>query len=217
MTCETYKNVNYSLIDDHYIVGINNSAGSGLFSKTFDGEITIPPTLNGKDILEIGAYAFQNCLITKVTIHSKLRIINQYSFINCRKLTYIYIPPTVTFIGYAGISLASTGPETIDLEATIEFGPGTKNIFIGIHNFAKRSYYLIIYPSNIKPTYSSTSAFYSTPNYCILAFDSFDFYTKKTIRIDPIQYFSKRSHTCRICMKHKNIGMISIMISFSSS
>ena len=60
MACESYENVNYKLIDNsYYIVGINGTVGSGIVDKKFAGEITIPRQFNKKEILEIGANAFQ--------------------------------------------------------------------------------------------------------------------------------------------------------------
>ena len=200
--CSIYENVNYCKKDDFYIIGINETSGSGISSTTFEGEITIPAKYNGKEILEICSNSFQNCLIKKVTIYARLNSINQYAFMNCNKLTYMNIPSSVTFIGYAAISLASGEIITVNVVATIEFDKGrTKNLYIGGHNFAKRIAYYIIYPSNIKPTYDGTHAYYLTTTLYVFAYSSFDFYTKMSFPISLVKSLINRGCTCNVHRK----------------
>ena len=66
------------------------------------GEITIPSTINGMRVVDIGQCAFQNCTgLTKVTIPATTYVTNidDYAFCNCTGLLSISIPSYVKRIG----------------------------------------------------------------------------------------------------------------------
>lgn len=70
------------------------------FPETMSGEITIPSTLGGYKVTEIGAYAFYACTtLTKVIIPNTVKTIGNYAFAYCVELEYIKIPSSVTSIG----------------------------------------------------------------------------------------------------------------------
>ena len=98
---EVKKNyVRYFLSGNFYTVGNNKTTSvDGITDASYSGEIIIEERINGKEVLEIAQYAFQSRKITKVTIHAKLRSINQNAFRFCTKLEYMNIPATVTFLG----------------------------------------------------------------------------------------------------------------------
>ena len=213
MTCEVYNYVRYCPKDDYFVVGDNETEGSGLEPSTYEGEIVIPSKYKGKEIPEICNDAFMYCLITKVKIFAKLKIINKRAFCHCSKLTYINIPSSVTFIGFAALSFANLDFSTVDLAAIIDFDPGRKNnIYIDGHNFGGRSNFSIFYPSSIKPTYSSTNAFSKTNSSIIYAPSSFDFYTKNTTVINFFRLIERNVNTCKMCVKHNNSFFASFLI-----
>ena len=68
------------------------------------GEVNIPATYNGRPVVNIDAYAFQDCKnITKITIAEGIKSIGQAAFKNCINLKYISIPDSVTRITSADI------------------------------------------------------------------------------------------------------------------
>lgn len=64
------------------------------------GAVTIPTTLSGKPVREIGANAFAGCSsVTSVTIPEGVRTIGSWAFWDCTSLSSITIPKTMTGIG----------------------------------------------------------------------------------------------------------------------
>ncbi len=62
--------------------------------------LTIPSTLGGYSVTEIGMFAFQNCTsITNVTVPNTVTYIEGYAFFDCTSLTSVTIPNSVTTIG----------------------------------------------------------------------------------------------------------------------
>lgn len=211
------NHVNYYPIDGYFVVGDNKtSVADGITDTSYSDEITIEDKINGKEVLGVSQYAFISCLITKVTIKARLRIISKYAFCYCTKLEYINIPSEVTFIGFAAIffGLAYT---TFSGNATIEFLSGrTHNLYIDQQNFARKNTIYVIYPCNYVPACNANSAFYDATPY-ICAPSTFSFYTKQTINDTskcPSPLFKGRAAknicTCKTNRRSKN----SILYSF---
>lgn len=77
----------YSLVK--YSRGVKN---------TFEKEVIIPNTYNGKKVISIGNGAFKNTDIEKVQLPEGLEEIKSKAFYNCTSITKIEIPKTVTAI-----------------------------------------------------------------------------------------------------------------------
>ena len=182
MSFKEHNKVKYFFNQGFYAVGDNaTSIADGITDTSYEGEITIQEKIEGIRVLEISQYAFNDCKITKATIYAKLRSINYWAFCWCTKLQYINIPSSITLIGYAAFYLGDRAI-VISTPITFEFNKGrTQNLFIDAENFARRASVFIIYPSEVKPTYSNTyNAFVNVNNWAICAPASFDFYTKQT-------------------------------------
>ena len=65
-----------------------------------DVELAIPQEIDGKQVVEIGGYAFSNNNIQKVKIPDSVTSIASYAFSWCLNLTSVEIPDSVTSIGY---------------------------------------------------------------------------------------------------------------------
>ncbi len=86
----------YDVYSDY--TSISKYSGAG-------GKATIPSTLGGKPVKEIGYYAFQDCTgLTSVTIPSSVTSIGDFAFSGCTGLTSISIPDSVTEIGRGAFS-----------------------------------------------------------------------------------------------------------------
>ena len=77
-------------------VGANKSTS---INKEHPGGVTIPATVNGLTVKELGPYAFNDCKISGVTIPNTVTTIEWYAFMNCPNLEGVTIPASVTSIG----------------------------------------------------------------------------------------------------------------------
>ncbi len=69
--------------------------------KKASGTLTIPATIEGKSVTNIGEKAFSICMsLTSITIPNSVTSIGKGSFQACTSLTSITIPDTVTSIGF---------------------------------------------------------------------------------------------------------------------
>ena len=82
---------------------------------TYEGELVIPDTIDGYSVVRIEDASFEDCkYITKISIPDSVSYIGNYAFIGCTSLTSVNIPDTVTSIGdYAFSGCASLTSITI--------------------------------------------------------------------------------------------------------
>ncbi|MCR5741897.1 MAG: leucine-rich repeat domain-containing protein [Gammaproteobacteria bacterium] len=74
--------------------------------------------IDGYTIVEIGNKVFENTKVTSITLHEGLKIIGEYSFSNCSKLSSILIPSSVTKIGsyaFNGFTDTLFIPDTVEI------------------------------------------------------------------------------------------------------
>ena len=99
-----------------------DDAGNATITKYIgsDTEVTIPSTLGGKPVTEIGQSAFYGCSeLTSVTIPEGVTTIGVSAFYNCKSLTSVTIPEGVTEIGdYAFLNCTSLTSVTIPASVT---------------------------------------------------------------------------------------------------
>ena len=132
---------------------------TGYTPSTLTGEIVILEKVNGLNVLEIGYRALYQAGVTKIIIKAKLRSINKEGVYDCRSLTYINIPSTVTFIGQNGVNIYQD--YTSDLPATVEFNQGRREkIYLDERAISRRKTFYIIYPSTIEPICHSNALQY---------------------------------------------------------
>ncbi len=73
------------------------------------GDVTIPSTLGGYPVTEIGDYAFYECVnVTSVTIGNGVTRIGGYAFSNCSLLISVTIGNNVTSVGSSAFSCCSS-------------------------------------------------------------------------------------------------------------
>jgi hypothetical protein len=226
MSSVTISNVVYYLNGSSYVVG-NGATNGGISDPSYSGEITIQERVNGKDVTEISKKAFNTCkAITKVFIYAKISKIGYGAFCWCEKLQYINIPSTVILLDGESLYFGRISSQTMyDLPVTVEFEPGrTSSLYIGRACFGCRSYYYIIYPSNIVPTYVNDGNYYASGTVYICAPSQFDFYTKQTttdrskcpasLNINPIE--KKIKWSCQCNTRILSSTMLSFLVIFLS-
>ncbi len=101
--CKKFEFNNYSYIIE------NGQAIIIDYEESFCGGITIPSTLGGYPVIEIGEFAFDYCTnLTSIIIPESVRIIGMYAFNGCTGLTEIIIPDNVTSIGFEAFGRCSS-------------------------------------------------------------------------------------------------------------
>ena len=102
----------YDVADSLFTYTVQNDLVTitGLNSNIqFSGNLSIPNTIKGKQVKNIGSYAFKDCTgLTNITIPSSVTDIGGYAFQGCTGLTRITIPDSVTSIGGSAFSGCSS-------------------------------------------------------------------------------------------------------------
>ena len=71
---------------------------------TADNTVTVPSTINGKKVKEIGYEAFARCsFITNIIIEEGIEKIDRYAFIGCESVNQISIPNSINYIGWQAL------------------------------------------------------------------------------------------------------------------
>ena len=73
-----------------------------------DTSLTLPYKIGGNVITSIGEGAFQNSDIEKVVIANGIEYIDWFAFAGCKSLCEIYVPSSVTTIGYGAFENCSS-------------------------------------------------------------------------------------------------------------
>ena len=149
---------NVNQIEGKNIIGLNNSISkrNGLINWTDLGPIlNIPSFINNVKIDEISNYAFYNSSeIEEVNIGNGIRQINKYSFAHCHNLKSFVIPPSIGFIGHAGIHCYNESAEyagKISRDCTskgtliVTFLPESKVYFIDDFGISRKEDIVIYY------------------------------------------------------------------------
>ncbi len=79
----------YEILDDHVV--ISGYVGSST-------QVSIPETIEGKDVTEIGEDAFEETVIETIDLTNKITIIGDNAFNSC-PLKEITLPDSVTYLG----------------------------------------------------------------------------------------------------------------------
>ena len=99
---ETYGDFEYTVDSETNSVTINKYTGDAT-------EVTIPSTIDGKNVTSIGDWAFEDCSsLTSINIPEGVTSIGDWAFSGCRSLTSINIPEGVTSIGNSAFNECSS-------------------------------------------------------------------------------------------------------------
>jgi hypothetical protein len=84
--------------------------GDGVFIKKYVGSsdtVKIPESIDGRPVTKIMEYAFSESKVKSVVISEKVNEIDWFVFYKCPFLEKIYIPSSVTSIGYGAFDYCS--------------------------------------------------------------------------------------------------------------
>lgn len=123
-TDETWENkVRYCKFGEYWLVGDNETVNkANAVSQTTDvsGVLTIPRTVNGIPVKEIGQWAFYRCgLVTSIVIKARITTINYRGFSQMPSVGQILLPSTLEYILYAGIDLYNFNTASVTTAVTI--------------------------------------------------------------------------------------------------
>ena len=104
---------NYTLSGNNASIGTGSNSSATTLGTGLSGAITIPDTVDGYPVTDIGANAFRDCTsLTSVDLGNSVTTISYYAFDGCTSLTSIIIPDSVTSISlYAFRDIGS--PSTV--------------------------------------------------------------------------------------------------------
>lgn len=72
------------------------------------GTVTVPERVGGITITQIGEEAFKNSNVEKMILSDNIEYIDWFAFSGCKNLSEIYIPASVTSIGYGAFDNCSS-------------------------------------------------------------------------------------------------------------
>lgn len=146
-SAETYTDASGNIFT--YTISNDEATITG-FSASTSTDITIPNTLEGCVVIEIGDGAFRNCAtLTSITLPDNLKSIGRYAFQYCSNLKEVIIPNEVEEINSYSFNLCEN-LETIYIpdsvtyigEKVLSYCYKLSNIVVGTNN--------LVYCSNIK-------------------------------------------------------------------
>jgi hypothetical protein len=113
--------------------------GAGVVIKKYTGKtaaVTIPATIQGMPVREIGGGAFLQSGITSVIIPRGVTLIGGWAFRNCGKLAQVTLPAGLTFIGdeafaYCGALRTIVLPDSVTGLGRSRAGGGRGGVFAG--------------------------------------------------------------------------------------
>ena len=109
--CQLPETIKYSLSDSGAV--ITNYSGT-------ESKLTIPGTIEGRPVTEIGNKAFDNCTgLTEIVLPDSVTSIGASAFYGCSSLVSITIPESVTSIGTSAFA-SCTSLISIDLPEGVE-------------------------------------------------------------------------------------------------
>lgn len=76
--------------------------------KGSQSTVSVPESIDGTKITQIGEAAFKNSGVEKVILSDKIEHIDWFAFSGCERLSEIYIPASVTSIGYGAFDNCSS-------------------------------------------------------------------------------------------------------------
>ena len=217
--CFNENNIWYCLRNNVYIVGNNESGNTQNAFVTDSGQshVTIPISVRGQSIREIGCKAFLSCItLTHVNIKARIYQINPYAFCECKKLEEIRIPNTCEYICEWGIqtydsSIGNSNPNPYKSLSVI-FEPKSRIKRIDTHGISYRSNVNIFFCNKVDP-YIDQSAFTKTINVNVFSPVSFTFNGAQTLNYAySSQCFAKV--TCKMQRTSFQIKLLLIFIAY---
>ena len=110
--------------------GFGSDNGNAI-SKTYNGPLTIPETVNYYDetytVVAVGGHAFYLCALTSLSLPNTVQTLDQRSIQECTSLTSVNIPEGITFIPRYNFSYMSS-LTSLTLPTTLQYiGSGVFN------------------------------------------------------------------------------------------
>ncbi|MDE6051456.1 MAG: leucine-rich repeat domain-containing protein [Paramuribaculum sp.] len=135
------QTLTYTVIDEDAKTCMTKEGDLSSGAHSISGSLAIPSSASGYTVTAIGKYSFMDCKdLTKLTIPTSVSYIRDYAFRGCSGLTSVDIPESVTTIE-SGAFQACTGltsvniPESVKLINWYAFGGCTSLVSVYIPKF----------------------------------------------------------------------------------
>ena len=98
-----------SLTEGYYTYIVENDEATITDCNNISGDVVIPDTLGGYPVVEIGWYAFDDCVdLTSVSIPDSVETIYDGAFCRCKGLVSVKMPDSLTSIGEGAFSVCES-------------------------------------------------------------------------------------------------------------
>ena len=168
---------------------------TGITDINVKGRVVIPKTCNGKEISNIGYYAFYGCsYITEVKLEARVKALYKYAFGHMPSLWSINVPSSCTFLGTCSIYCYNNSntktPTAVDT-IIIYFELGSKLETIENYAFGRKELVILIMCERIR------SLKKVNPIICAMQFTgSIEIYSPYSFSLGNVNSTVKRSMHC---------------------
>lgn len=183
--CFDYKYIRYCNIGNGKVIVGDNTTEilNAAVDKKLFSTLTIPESVYGKKITEIGSSAFEGQVnLVSITIKAKIKQINYCAFYLCTSLRSINIPSFVNYICPSSISCISESKSTANgtLHVFFDYPSSIKNIsrfcFERIEN-------VVIFYGGYEAPLIDEKTFYKVSNVTIYSPENISFNSYRSIAI----------------------------------
>ena len=148
----------YSVVDGKAWIG-SGVAEKAAISPSPVGEVTVPETLGGYEVVGIGDYAFYECNFMTIEIQGNIKCIGDHAFYKCQNLRELIIPNSVTNIARCALSWCTALEQiTIPFVGSQRGYQSTRESVFG-WVFAGNGYGNLLYP--VEQVYADNSMYKS--------------------------------------------------------
>ena len=149
-----------SYVNGTHMYGTNKTeARNGVKNWELIGpKLILPSYLDGKEITEVGQFAFCRCYYLKeLFIDEGIKVLNDHAFGYCPNLTSIIIPPSVECIMYCSLHAYNESCETYTSVGTMKvtFAGDSMIKYIDHYSITRKEHVVIIFNGKTSPIYGN--------------------------------------------------------------
>ena len=205
------------------IIGTNETNKKNGIKEGYSApeHLVIPSHYNGKEITQIGRWAFYSChTIQTVKIFAPIQIINEYAFAECYNLSSINIPNTCMYIMWAAIDgrvQTTPSPQYGMGPITITFEPGSQLAYLDHSSIANFPSFIVYIYDKIYPSVHDESFVFKSDNNTNFSSYSVHIYSPYSFKFANIQTTMIQYSTCHNQISSLNTRSLALFAIFLMS